>query len=183
MWKGAEPKLETERLLLRPFQECDLSDLPQIDADPDVTYFRGISPMSHEDSAKWFQERSALKEDEERKWLFWCVRRKEDDAFLGMTLVRSLNPDWREWEVGYALGKLHWGRGYATEAVKRTLEFAFKDLKAHRIIANVYPQNHPSRRLLEKLLFREEANQVESYFEHGEWQDNVQYALLEREWN
>lgn len=183
MWKEEEPEILTERLRLRPFSEQDLDALPQIDADPEVTYFRGISPMSREDSMRWFRERSQLKDGEDRRWLFWCVRLGSDDRFLGMTLLRCLNPEWREYEVGYALGKRHWGQGFAGEAVRATLEFAVSRLEAHRIVANCYPQNQPSRRLLGKLGFRLEAEEVESYFEHGSWQNNVRYALLDREWS
>jgi RimJ/RimL family protein N-acetyltransferase len=181
MWKGAEPKLSTERLHLRAFRKSDLADLPSIDADPDVTYFRGISPLTPEESEKWLTKQRRSTSSKGRRWLFCCIRRKEDNAFLGMTLLRVINANWREWEVGYALPKVHWGKGYASEAVRGTLTFAYGPLNAHRILANTYVENHPSRKLLERMGFRQEAYQLESYFEHGEWQDNVQYALLARE--
>lgn len=140
-----------------------------------------MAPQSIEESEQTLRQLIRARRAKSRKWLFWCIRRKEDDAFVGFTLLRSLNTGWCEWEIGYSLAKAHWGNGYAIEATKETIKFAFGPLSAHRLVANVYPQNEPSMNLLRILSFREEAHQVESYFEHGEWQDNVQLALLARE--
>lgn len=181
MWKGREPKLETERLLLRPFWKRDVADLPLVDADPDVTYFRGISPKTAEESEQWLVEQ--LRSRKKKEWLRWCIRRKDDNAFVGMVLVRCLNPDWREWEVGYCLAKSQWGQGFASEAVREILGFAYASLNAHRVVANTHVENGRSRKLLEGIGFRQEAYQVENYFEHGEWLDNIQYALLDREFS
>ncbi len=153
----------------------------EIDADPAVTYYRGIQPLTSQESEAALRRLVKIRPGHEKKSLTWCVRRQADDAFIGLTLVRCMKRDWREWEVGYCMAQTQWGKGYATEATHATLEFAFQQLGAHRIIANVFPDNGPSRRLLDKLGFRQEAYQVENYYEHGAWQDNVQYALLDRE--
>jgi len=181
-WKGAEPNLATERLALRAFRLSDLEEVAAIDCDPEVTYFWGIAPRTPEESLDALRRTLARRRQRPRKILTWCVRLSESKAFLGSTLLRVLNRDWNELEVGYRFAKASWGHGYATEAVQATLDFAFQDLKAHRVVANCFPQNAPSRRLLERLGFRLEGQQIESYFEHEAWQDNVQYALLAREW-
>lgn len=182
-WKGAEPTLTTDRLTLRAFRMSDVADLAAIEGDPEVTYFRGFAPLTPEDTAKRLRKSIAGRRNASRTWLFWCVRDRKTDAFIGTTMLRILNREWRELEVGYALARPHWRKGYATEATVETLRFAFREFKAHRVLANCYPQNTASCQLLERLGFRKEAFQVESYHEHGEWQDNVQYALLDREFN
>ncbi|MBC8063420.1 MAG: GNAT family N-acetyltransferase [Chlorobia bacterium] len=182
MWQGREPELLTDRLKLRAFRMADLPDLHAIDSDPAVTYFRGIEPMTQEESEAWVRRAQKGTPKAGRKHFSWCIRRRQDDAFVGFTLLRSTRLEYQEWEVGYCLAQAQWGQGYATEATRGTLEFAYRQLSAHRVVANVYPQNEPSLKLLRKLGFREEARQLETYFEHGEWQDNVQYALLSREW-
>ncbi len=168
--------------MLRPFRVRDLEDLAAIEADPEVTYFRGIRPQTPAESLASLRRTFARRRERMRKMMNWCVCLASDQTFLGCTMLRVLNRDWQELEVGYCFAKAAWGQGYGTEATRATLDFAFQQLEAHRVIANCYPENKGSRRLLEKLRFREEAYQVESYFEHGAWQDNVQYAVLAREW-
>lgn len=180
-WKGAEPKLLTPRLLLRPLRLTDASDLLKIDSDPEVTYFRGLTPLSVEASRSQLEKHLRTRWNKSRAWMFWCIRVQGSDEFVGVAMLRQLNKDWREFEVGYSLARSQWGQGYATEAVRAALRFAFRTLRAHRIVANTYPENAASCRLLEKLGFRLEAEQKQSYWEHGAWQDNRQYALLEDE--
>jgi len=180
-WKGAEPTLTTERLTLRAFRMTDVGDLAAIEGDSEVTYFRGFAPLTLEESTLRLKKSIARRRSPNRAWLFWCIRDRTTDDFIGATMLHILNRDWREAEVGYALARSQWKKGYATEATLATLKFAFGELKAHRILANCYPQNTASCLLLERIGFRKEAHQVESYYEHGAWQDNVQYALLDRE--
>lgn len=159
----------------------DLADMAGIDSDPAVTYFRGFAPLSAEESEAELRKAIQHRRSRKRMRFNWCVRSLEDDAFVGLTMLRFLNREWREVEIGYALAKTAWGQGYGTEATRATLAYAFDKLQAHRVVANCFPQNAASCRVLEKLGFRREAYEVESYFEHGEWQDNVRYALLDRE--
>jgi ribosomal-protein-alanine N-acetyltransferase len=179
MWKGAEPTIETQRFILRALKCSDAEDILLVESDPEVTYFRGMSPLSPEESGRRLHKQIDSRRSSKRAWMFWCIRSKADGAFLGITMLRLLNKEWREYEVGYSLARSQWGQGFGTEATRATLGFAFRELNAHRIVANTYPQNLGSRRVLEKLGFRLEAEQRESYWEHGEWQDNVQYALLQ----
>jgi RimJ/RimL family protein N-acetyltransferase len=181
-WRGAEPTLLTDRLTLRAFRMSDLAEITQIDSDPAVTYFRGFAPMNPEESEVELRKTILHRRSQKRRRLNWCVRSTSDGTFLGLTMLRTSHREWREMEIGYALAKTAWGQGFGTEATRATLAFAFDKLDAHRVIANCFPQNTASCRVLEKLGFRREAYEVESYFEHGEWQDNVRYALLEREY-
>lgn len=181
MWNGAEPRLETERLVLKALRSSDVGGVQLVDCDPQVTYFRGMSPLTQEESAAWVAKQLRSRKSKKRTWMFWCVRSREDGAFVGISMLRQLNADWREYEIGYSVAHSEWGKGFGTEATRATLAFAFQELKAHRMVANTYPQNIGSRRVLEKLGFRLEAEQKQSYFEHGRWQDNFQYALLQDE--
>jgi ribosomal-protein-alanine N-acetyltransferase len=62
----------------------------------------------------------------------------------------------RRAELGYILGREHWGRGFAGEAQRRAIDFAFEDLGLHRLEADTHPDNAASLRSLERLGFRRE---------------------------
>jgi RimJ/RimL family protein N-acetyltransferase len=80
----------------------------------------------------------------------WAVERKSDAAFLGR--AGFLNPPgWPGFEIGWAFAREHWGQGYATEAARTALAFAFDVLKRDRVISLIRPANARSIRVAEKL--------------------------------
>ncbi len=62
------------------------------------------------------------------------------------------------------------------------LTFAFESLGLHRVVGRLEPRNRGSARVLEKLGMRREAHLVENEWVKGEWQSELVYAILEREW-
>jgi RimJ/RimL family protein N-acetyltransferase len=85
-------------------------------------------------------------------------------------------------EVGFIVHPDHQGHGYATEATRELLRIAFEDLKLHRVTGHLEPRNLASARVLEKLGMRREAHLVENEFVKGEWQSELVYAILDRDW-
>lgn len=85
-------------------------------------------------------------------------------------------------EIGYIVHPDHAGRGYATEATRPLLAVAFDVLRLHRVIGRVEARNVASARVLEKLGLRREAHLVENELVKGEWQSELVYAILDREW-
>jgi RimJ/RimL family protein N-acetyltransferase len=74
------------------------------------------------------------------------------------------------------------GNGFAPEASKAMLDFAFETLRLHRVVGRLEPRNAASARVLEKLGMRCEAHLVENEWVKGEWQSELVYAILAREW-
>ena len=85
-------------------------------------------------------------------------------------------------EIGFIVHPDHQGRGYATEASRELLRLAFEDLGLHRVIGRVEARNIGSARVLEKLGMRREAHLIENEYVKGEWQSELVYAMLAREW-
>jgi len=86
-------------------------------------------------------------------------------------------------EIGYVLDPEHAGRGYATEAVRELLRICFEEVGVRRVIAQLFADNLPSRRLLERLgMRREQHTKQDSLHQNGEWLDGMMYALLADEW-
>ena len=81
--------------------------------------------------------------------------------------------------LGYSMDKGHYGKGYATEAVKMALDFAFKEAGIHRVEAGVMPRNKGSMRVLEKVGFVQEGLARDYLKIQGIWEDHYIYSLLE----
>ena len=79
--------------------------------------------------------------------------------------------------LGYWLGNIHWGRGYAREAVQATIDIGFEDLQLHRVEAGIAPKNKKSLILARALGLRREGLSRKRVFGNGHWQDLVLYAL------
>jgi ribosomal-protein-alanine N-acetyltransferase len=120
-----------------------------------------------------FQKRTVLK---------WGIARRTDDALLGTVTLYNLDLDHRRAEMGYALDRAHWGRGYMQEALHALLEFSFNVLDLHRIEADVDPRNAASIRTLERLGFQREGYLRERWQVNGEIQDALFYGLLRSDW-
>ncbi|HSK78033.1 MAG TPA: GNAT family protein [Thermoanaerobaculia bacterium] len=182
MLEGATtlPTLETERLTIRWLEDRDVPRLFEIFSNPEVMRYWSSPPL--EDIRGAEELLREIRQFFESRTLFqWGVALKEDDRVIGTCTLSSLSASNRRAEIGYALGRAWWGKGYMTEALPALLRFAFGPLGLHRIEADVDPRNLPSLRSVESLGFRREGYLRERYFVNGEVQDSVIYGLLRSE--
>jgi RimJ/RimL family protein N-acetyltransferase len=85
-------------------------------------------------------------------------------------------------EIGFIVDPRQQGKGYATEAARALVDWAFAAAGLHRVIGRLEARNAASARVLEKLGMRLEAHLVENEWVKGEWQSELVYAILEHEW-
>jgi RimJ/RimL family protein N-acetyltransferase len=85
-------------------------------------------------------------------------------------------------ELGYWIGVHYWGQGYATEAAREIVRYAFEQLGLHRIYAAHFGTNPASGRVLQKIGMRYEGTRREHHRKWGEYEDRVEYGLLVSEW-
>ena len=109
-------------------------------------------------------------------------RAPESGELVGDVSLLWASEAHRQGELGFVLHPSHQGNGYATEASRPMLAFAFEELGLHRVVGRLEPRNAGSARVLEKLGMRREAHLVENEWVKGEWQSELVYALLAREW-
>jgi RimJ/RimL family protein N-acetyltransferase len=180
-WGRALPRLAAARVVLRPLRPADAADLLAIFGDPRVMRY-WTTPAFHDlaDARALVREVDAL--FHARELFEWGIALAGDDRVIGTATLWHLEPAHRRGEIGFALGRAHWGRGFAGEAVATLVAFAFERLRLHRLEADVDPRNEPSLRLLEKLGFRREGTLRERYFVGDEIQDTVMLGLLAPEW-
>jgi RimJ/RimL family protein N-acetyltransferase len=175
--------IETERLLLRPFVAEDFDAVFSMQSRPDVARYL------YWDARDEDEVRDAL----EKKVAGTAIRSEGDAVFLAAVLmstgelvgdmvVHLLSQEHSTAEIGFIVHPDHQGHGYATEAARPLLKLAFEDVQVHRVIGRVEPRNVASARVLEKLGMRQEAHLIENEFVKGEWQSELVYAMLDREW-
>lgn len=142
--------LTTKRLLLRPFRPEDAGALQTQCSNLNVARMTSRIPHPYPDGAaeSWIAEQASLRRDD--KEITFCVERA--GAMIGAVALRHLRPG--TYELGYWIGEPHWGQGFATEAARRTVAFAFDDLDAARVYAGHYVDNPASGHVLEKCGFR-----------------------------
>jgi ribosomal-protein-alanine N-acetyltransferase len=174
------PTIDAGRVVLRWLTEDDVPALYRIFSHPEVMRYWSTEPFADQAAAADYlaQIRRCYAE---RSLFQWGVARKDGDGVIGTCTLSSLSPKHHRAEIGYALARERWGRGYMREALPALLRFAFRTLGLNRIEADVDPRNEPSIKSLERLGFRREGYQRERYHVGGELQDSVLFGLLRSE--
>ncbi|NVK21727.1 MAG: GNAT family N-acetyltransferase [Kangiellaceae bacterium] len=143
------PVIETERLILRQFKLDDFEIYAQMMADPDIVrYLSGGEPMTRHQAWRSLATMAG-------HWVLhghgqWALEEKDTGSFVGRAGL--FNPEgWPDLEAGWVLSKGAQGKGYATEAGKAAIEFAFEHLKANKVISLIQPDNTPSIKVAERI--------------------------------
>jgi RimJ/RimL family protein N-acetyltransferase len=175
--------IETERLLIRPFSEEDFEGMLAIHSRPEVARYLYWEPRGPEEVRRALREKSGMSAIEaEGDGLSLAVVRRDSGALVGEVSLIWRSEEHRQGELGFIIHPDHGGHGFATEAAEKMLALGFEDLGLHRIFGNCEARNAPSARLMERLGMRLEAHLIENEFVKGEWQSELDYAILDREW-
>ena len=175
------PTIDTERLRLRWLTRDDAPALLEVFGDPEVCRYWSRTALPDLSAATALQEQ-IVRLFEERSLFQWGIAERATDAVIGTCTLASLSEEHRRAEIGFALKRAAWGRGYVSEALPALVRFAFENLNLHRLEADVDPNNTRSIRVLERLGFQREGYLRERYVLHDELQDAILYGLLRREW-
>ena len=142
---------ETDRLILRAWQESDKEPFAVMNADPKVMRFLGV-PLSREQSDDAIANQVKLMEKGEPA--FWAVERKQDNHFMGCIGVKHVNFEASFapcYEIGWRLGANYWGQGYATEGAKAALEAAFAKWTMPSIFSFTVHENTKSQSVMQRI--------------------------------
>lgn len=172
-----EVRIESDRLLQRPVQESDLGDLLDVNNDDEVTRFLPYETWSTIADARAWYERIAGLQAEGRARQFVIVE-KASGKVIGASVIFNVDEASARAEVGYVLGKAHWGRGLMREALVALLDYAFDELKMRRVEAFADARNSASDRLLRWLGFTCEGTLRQRNVIKGEVRDSSVYGLL-----
>lgn len=140
--------LETNRLFLRRMTNADVENVFAMRSDKDVMQFIRPIQTKKSETECWIKLVSSRWEKE--KIGFCAIIEKSTKNFAGWCGLWRLK-ETGETEVGYALLKEFWGKGYAVEASEAFLQYGFEELNIEKIVAVADPENRNSRRVMEKI--------------------------------
>jgi RimJ/RimL family protein N-acetyltransferase len=175
------PTIPAGRVTLRPLADGDVPALFAVFSDKQVMRYWSTPPMREvaEAQALLDQIRTSFRQ---RSLFQWGVARVGDDRIVGTCTLFHLYGRNRRAEIGYALARDCWGRGFMIEALGALIRYAFGPLDLARLEADVDPRNAPSIRIVERLGFVREGLLRERWHVGGEAQDSLILGLLRREW-
>ena len=186
---GGELTLATRRLDLKPLTSEDLDIIQSVWCDPQVMYYVGdvTTPEDVIQDMPQITSRGAG-----GRVGIWCISRKDTGQKIGniVLLPVSIDEDDTDWsqvvpdaypkdeiEVGYQLVPDAWGQGYASEACKRIIRFAFEKTDLPSVVANTDPDHTASKHVLEKCGMRFVGLKRAYGYDDQAW-----YELTRREW-
>lgn len=175
-------ELVTARLRLDALHEDDAEALFAYRAEPAVARYQGWRPASQAEALDFIRAQQRVSTAQRDCWIQRAIRLHADGCLIGdLGLHLPADAD-GSCEFGITIAPPHQGQGYAREALRAVLDVVFREYGMHRVYASIDPRNLASAALLRALGMRQEAHFRESLKLHGEWVDDVIYALLAREW-
>jgi ribosomal-protein-alanine N-acetyltransferase len=142
------PAIQTARLMLRPLRAADAVIIHRIyKTDGGLKYFPIPTPPPLDKVERFI----AGQQEQWKRYGYgnWGILPNGEDEIIGWVGLQFL-PELDETQVGFLLDKPIWGKGYATEAARASIQFGFDQLDFNQLIALVHPENTASRRVLDK---------------------------------
>jgi ribosomal-protein-alanine N-acetyltransferase len=174
--------IRTQRLLLRPVESADAEAFFGIFSHPVVMRYWSTPPWTSMEQAQVFIERSTQSLESGQN-LRLAIVKQVDGSLIGQCTLFGIYPTCRRAEIGYSLAHADWGNGYANEALRALIGYAFDTLNLNRIEADVDPRNTGSAKALRRLGFTKEGYLRERWIVGDEVSDSELYGLLRREWS
>ncbi len=176
------PSVETERLILRPFEPGDAPRVKLLAGDRDIAAMTLNVPHPYEDgmAEKWIgSHRERFESDE---GVVFAITLKPSGELIG-SIGFILRLEHETGELGYWIGKPYWGHGYCTEAARAALRFAFTEGGLNRIHACHFHHNPASGRVLQKLGMKHKGSLRQQVKKWGQFVDNELYSILRSEFD
>ena len=141
--------LETPRLILGQFTEHDAPLIFQLNSDPEIVRYVHEPVLTNEAQAKKIITDIILPQYKNNLGR-WATYTKSNNDFIGWCGLKY-RPELDEIDLGYRLKRSAWGKGYATEAAKHTLDHGLNDLDLEIITGRAHIENIASIKVLEKI--------------------------------
>jgi len=180
-------KIETKRLILRPFELSDAESMHQnLTSDPDVARFMCYEVCESLEAARkhidqWMEYFNSLPPGS--SWGLFSIELKSTGELIGTIDFHENNREARAAEIGCQLGKAWWGNGYATEALRAVIHHCFETVGLNRLWADHDSRNIASGKVLLEagMLYEGTARQCD--VKKGHVVDKVSYAILKEDYS
>ena len=177
-----QPKIETERLILRPFRLSDAQVVQLLAGERDIADTTMSISHPYEDgmAEEWIGGRDSAYKD--GKAITFAIVLRDEYSVIGAVGL-EIDRECDAAELGYWVGKPFWSRGYATEAAAALLDYGFDELHLNRIHAAHFARNPSSGRVMEKVGMLYEGTARQAMKKWGKYEDLVSYGVLRSEWS
>lgn len=173
-------RITTRRLELRPVRMADAEAFFDHARIPEVAQNAGFLPKSISETRKYIRRSMAEWRKAKPERMTFSILMKPKGAWIGSLELRWLYEGIGE--IGFFIHPSHWGNGYATEAAKAAVNWAFGSGLAHRIQGSCWAKNAPSIRVLAKLGLRKEGR-LRGYAKVGStYQDDFLFGITILDW-
>jgi len=172
-----QPTLETERLRLRPFAPSDAPTVQLLAGAREIAATTINVPFPYRDgmAEAWIATHPDMWKN--GTGMICAIDSKAEVRLIGATGLR-IEVAQRRAELGYWIGRHWWGQGFATEASRALVAWAFERLGLQRVFARHFASNPASGRVLEKIGMRREGQLRRHIIKWGRFEDIVMYGVL-----
>ena len=175
--------IETERLILRRYEDRDVGDIVEYSREADFWLARSLDwTLTSESVRAYFEAQRDLQPEEFPQWMNLMMELRGDRKAVGCVGIGVTNKEQGQASIGWMLSCRYQRQGLATEAAQALLDFGFNSMGLHRIFARTGRANTRSWLLMERLGMRREAHFRQSDKVRDEWSDEFVYAILANEW-
>jgi len=180
-WPSDPPRLETDRLVLRPLRDADAAAVQRVCEDPLVAWGAdGVDlPYTMSMARVWILH--AREQFDKREMIALGVALASSDEIIGDVCLEGLASGHAP-ALGYIIGAAHRGQGYATEAARRLVRYAFEELALTRLTAQSFDRNDSSKRVLGRVGFRVLRVRQRAVRRGDVLEDDVDFVLTREEW-
>lgn len=175
--------IETERLVLRPFKKSDLDEVATYLTLPEIQRYLDWKARDKEEARTAIE--AMIREQRMHRpgdAISLAIVRKGDDRLIGHISLRWVDATAGQAEIRFIVSPDARHHGYAREAARAVLDLGFDGLGMHRVFARCSARNEASAKLLKRLGMRLEAHYREHALFQGEWDEELHFAILDREW-
>lgn len=175
--------LQTERLVLRPFEADDVPAFHECMSDPEVACHNALPPITLEQAREMVGGMVASQGAASFTPASFAIALREGGPLIGNCRLKRDRIDPDQADIAYFLCRRFWERGYATEAARALIDYGFQALGLRRIFGLCVPENVASRRVMEKAGMRAEGPLTfyadQGNFWQGEFRDVtfLRYAI------
>lgn len=178
---SSEIRLAGDHVVLREFRDDDVDDVLALIGDDRVTEWLSFDSRGRAEAEAMLSGVAERRQLQPRTEYYLAITPGGgDDQCVGF--VRLAFDGVKAGKLGYAIAADHWGKGYATDAVRPIIDYGFRELGLHRISAAIGPENTPSIRMVERLGMAREGVIRDHVYTNGAWRDSVLFSVLSDEW-
>jgi len=174
-------EIRTEHLFIREMRLDDLDALMEMASYPEMHTYEHHSMSTEIQVRNYLEGAISWAGEQPRTRYRMAITIPPSDRMRGRV---GLTLNWEEileWEIGWHLHYQDWGKGVVTEAARALLCFAFRELKAHRVVAYCNVHNERSVRVMQRLGMQQDGRLRQTRWWNGRWVDEFVYAILEED--